>query len=355
MRILFISDLHLSVSEKSYSFSVLDDIFSSASDYDMVFFLGDTFDSFSDMEALRHDYRKSAEKSNAPIYLIIGNHERIGAEKDFDMSSFDLGRNVVILDDKTFSVIKEGGVEVISISYKDVYEDYAKWHVPAKSGIRLLLMHGVLENTMYFSDEKDLAAIPKNIAGMFSPNMMIFGHIHQNIDKTVNIEGKNINLIYPGSARVCRNSKSEMGEKVMLSLEIEKNTVNISYILLKNAGRYERHEVSINGDYQSEIKKLSSTWESNDSVDIFLCGVIKSDSEFEMIKKSLEREYKNNVRLFSVKNGGTFFLSNVSDEKIISEFISLAESMKGRYKDKLVENAKIIGIEKIVNAVKARQ
>lgn len=88
------------------------------------------------------------------------------------------------------------------------------------------------------------------------------GHIHKQME--VNIE--NIEIIYTGSARVWRRTKSEMGERRCLAIDIQNNSINKSFINIKNAGEYRVYESNIYNI--SNLEQKASEWNINDIIDI---------------------------------------------------------------------------------------
>ena len=60
-KLLISSDLHLSIHEKEYSLSVLDEIIKHAENYDALLLLGDTFNTFEDLQELKDIFSQKLE------------------------------------------------------------------------------------------------------------------------------------------------------------------------------------------------------------------------------------------------------------------------------------------------------
>ena len=100
-KILIAADLHLSIAEKSYSFSVFDEILENAKNYDALFLLGDTFNTFEDAEKLKEEFSKKSEIYNKNIYLLKGNHEYLKSG-GINLSKLKFADNIKIIENIDF-------------------------------------------------------------------------------------------------------------------------------------------------------------------------------------------------------------------------------------------------------------
>ena len=100
-KILIAADLHLSVSEKSYSFSVFDEILENAKNYDALFLLGDTFNTFEDAEKLKEEFSKKSAIYNKNIYLLKGNHEYLKSG-GINLNKLKFANNIKIIENIDF-------------------------------------------------------------------------------------------------------------------------------------------------------------------------------------------------------------------------------------------------------------
>lgn len=361
MNIIIASDLHLSIEEKEYSLSVLEEIFMNAIGKDALFLLGDIFDSFTDAEELRSDFKRLANNLKKPIYYIVGNHEKIGM-LDRSMEQLNLGDRVLIIDSASYSQFYIKGVDIIALSYQENYGSYHKWKVERKEEhIRIFLSHGIVQGTMWFvdGDQNNVAAIPKNLLELFAPDIAILGHIHQKLETKIMLENKHLDVIYPGSSRICNLSKSEIGERYIISLDYEEKQLDINYIPLLNAGKYLRYNFNINGQLYDNLKMLASSWTRDDIIEIKISGIVESGSQSDKIIKNIENQYKKIVNKLIISTEKILILNNITNESILTEFLSISDKYKREKGEsisaEILEIAKIMGVEKIAEAIKARK
>ena len=251
-KILIAADLHLSVTEKSYSFSVFDEILENAKNYDALFLLGDTFNTFEDAEKLKEEFSKKSEIYNKNIYLLKGNHEYLKSG-GINLSKLKFADNIKIIENIDF--INLDNLDILAVAFSENYNidnDFLKRVENLKEKNRIFLGHGIVEGTLWAIEENEESAfIPIEIIKRVKPNLAIVGHIHKQME--INIE--NINIIYIGSARVWRKSKSEMGARKCLALNIDCDSITKNYIDLKSAGEYRVYNLNIN-DIDLKIENI---------------------------------------------------------------------------------------------------
>ena len=172
----------------------------------------------------------------------------------------------------------------------------------------------------------------------------------------INIE--NINIIYIGSARVWRKSKSEMGARKCLALNIDCDSITKNYIDLKSAGEYRVYNLNIN-DIDFKIENIYKNWSYKDIIDINIYGIIEDEILLENKKKEIINKYSKYAREINIKSANLFFLENAYNENIIKEFLNVAEEFESKSVDdeylEIVELAKYIGIEKISLALQNKK
>lgn len=354
-KILIAADLHLSVSEKSYSFSVFEEILENAKNYDALFLLGDTFNTFEDAEKLKEDFSKKSEIYNKNIYLLKGNHEYLKSG-GINLSKLKFGNNIKIIEDADFINIEN--LDILAVAFSENYNidnDFLKRVENLKEKNRIFLGHGIVEGTLWAIEENEESAfIPIEIIKRVKPNLAIVGHIHKQME--INIE--NINIIYIGSARVWRKSKSEMGARKCLALNIENNSIIKKYIDLKSAGEYRVYNLNIN-DIDLKIENIYKNWNYKDIIDINIYGIIEDEILLENKKKEIINKYSKYAREINIKSANLFFLENAYNENIIKEFLNVAEEFESKSVDneylEIVELAKYIGIEKISLALQNKK
>ena len=354
-KILIAADLHLSLTEKSYSFSVFDEILENAKNYDALFLLGDTFNSFEDAEKLKEEFSKKSEIYNKNIYLLKGNHEYLKSG-GINLSKLKFGNNIKIIENINF--INLDNLDILAVAFSENYNidnDFLKRVENLKEKNRIFLGHGIVEGTLWAIEENEESAfIPIEIIKRVKPNLAIVGHIHKQME--INIE--NINIIYIGSARVWRKSKSEMGARKCLALNIDCDSITKNYIDLKSAGEYRVYNLNIN-DIDLKIENIYKNWNYKDIIDINIYGIIEDEILLENKKKEIINKYSKYAREINIKSSNLFFLENALNENIIKEFLNVAEEFESKSVDdeylEIVELAKYIGIEKISLALQNKK
>ena len=354
-KILIAADLHLSISEKSYSFSVFDEILENAKNYDALFLLGDTFNTFEDAEKLKEEFSKKSEIYNKNIYLLKGNHEYLKSG-GINLSKLKFADNIKIIENIDF--INLDNLDILAVAFSENYNidnDFLKRVENLKEKNRIFLGHGIVEGTLWAIEENEESAfIPIEIIKRVKPNLAIVGHIHKQME--INIE--NINIIYIGSARVWRKSKSEMGARKCLALNIDCDSITKNYIDLKSAGEYRVYNLNIN-DIDFKIENIYKNWNYKDIIDINIYGIIEDEILLENKKKEIINKYSKYAREINIKSANLFFLENAYNENIIKEFLNVAEEFESKSVDdeylEIVELAKYIGIEKISLALQNKK
>lgn len=354
-KILIAADLHLSISEKSYSFSVFDEILENAKNYDALFLLGDTFNTFEDAEKLKEEFSKKSEIYNKNIYLLKGNHEYLKSG-GINLSKLKFADNIKIIENIDF--INLDNLDILAVAFSENYNidnDFLKRVENLKEKNRIFLGHGIVEGTLWAIEENEESAfIPIEIIKRVKPNLAIVGHIHKQME--INIE--NINIIYIGSARVWRKSKSEMGARKCLALNIDCDSITKNYIDLKSAGEYRVYNLNIN-DIDLKIENIYKNWSYKDIIDINIYGIIEDEILLENKKKEIINKYSKYAREINIKSANLFFLENAYNENIIKEFLNVAEEFESKSVDdeylEIVELAKYIGIEKISLALQNKK
>ena len=354
-KILIAADLHLSISEKSYSFSVFDEILENAKNYDALFLLGDTFNTFEDAEKLKEEFSKKSEIYNKNIYLLKGNHEYLKSG-GINLSKLKFADNIKIIENIDF--INLDNLDILAVAFSENYNidnDFLKRVENLKEKNRIFFGHGIVEGTLWAIEENEESAfIPIEIIKRVKPNLAIVGHIHKQME--INIE--NINIIYIGSARVWRKSKSEMGTRKCLALNIDCDSITKNYIDLKSAGEYRVYNLNIN-DIDLKIENIYKNWNYKDIIDISIYGIIEDEILLENKKKEIINKYSKYAREINIKSANLFFLENAYNENIIKEFLNVTEEFESKSVDdeylEIVELAKYIGIEKIFLALQNKK
>ncbi len=348
--LLIATDLHISVEEKNYSFAVLDEIIENALSYDALLLLGDTFNTFEDVKALKDDFNRRIEYYKKPVYILKGNHELLKSN-NIKLSNLQFPNNVNIIEDIDVFDIDE--TIIVAVAYNEEYNinDSIINEIKKLDNI-IFIGHGIVEGTLWSLESgEDKASIPIELIKKINPKLAIIGHIHKNMELNIN----NINIIYPGSARVWRRSKSEMGIRKCLGINVSNGIITKKYINLKSAGEYRVYEVSIDS-IESLLDREAINWSIEDIIDISVYGIIEDENDFSKKIKDIINKYKKYIRAINIKTDKLFLLENAKNENIIKEFLDVINNYNINDEEKdILELAKKIGIEKIYSALQSKK
>ncbi len=353
-KLLISSDLHLSTQEKEYSLSVLDEIIEYAENYDALMLLGDTFNTFEDLEELKDIFSKKMENYQKDVYLLKGNHENLKS-RGITLNKLKFPNNVIVIEDISFFNIDN--LDIIALPYSEKYiidNEKIKRIKNLNADKRIVIAHGIIEGTLWSIEEDEEAlGIPIDIIKKIEPDTAIVGHIHKQME--INIE--NIEIIYTGSARVWRRTKSEMGVRRCLAIDIENNSIKKTFINIKNAGEYRAYEININN--LSNLEQKASVWGKNDIIDINIYGIADDENEIEEKINIIKNKYSKYLRDINIKTSELFLLENAYSESIIKEFLEIADEYEFNTNDEedleISEMARRIGIEKIYAALQNKK
>ena len=287
--------------------------------------------------------------------MLKGNHEYLKSG-GMNLSKLKFADNIKIIENIDF--INLDNLDILAVAFSENYNidnDFLKRVENLKEKNRIFLGHGIVEGTLWAIEENEESAfIPIEIIKRVKPNLAIVGHIHKQME--INIE--NINIIYIGSARVWRKSKSEMGARKCLALNIDCDFITKNYIDLKSAGEYRVYNLNIN-DIDFKIENIYKNWNYKDIIDINIYGIIEDEILLENKKKEIINKYSKYAREINIKSANLFFLENAYNENIIKEFSNVAEEFENKSVDyeylEIVELAKYIGIEKISLALQNKK
>lgn len=350
-KLLISSDLHLSIQEKEYSLSVLDEIIKHAENYDALLLLGDTFNTFEDLQELKDIFSQKLENYQKNVLLLRGNHENLKS-KGITLDKLKFPNNVIVIENISFFNIDN--LDIIALPYNDKYvidNELNKKLENLNADSRIVIGHGIVEGTLWAIEEnEELAIIPIDIIKKIEPNIAVIGHIHKQME--VNIE--NTEIIYTGSARIWRRSKSEMGVRRCLALDIQGSSINKTFIDIKSAGEYRVYEYNIHG-IDSKLDEAAKKWNANDIIDINIYGIAEDENEVEEKKSIIKNKYSKYARDINIKINELFLLENAYNESIIKEFLDIAAEYEFETNNEedleIVELAKRLGIEKISAAL----
>ncbi|ELV04743.1 metallophosphoesterase, partial [Brachyspira hampsonii] len=147
-KLLISSDLHLSIQEKEYSLSVLDEIIEYAKNYDALMLLGDTFNTFEDLQGLKDVFSTKIEDYQKDVYLLKGNHENLKS-KGITLNKLKFPDNVIVIEDISFFNIDN--LDIIALPYSEKYiidNDTNKKIENLNADNRIVIAHGIVEGTL---------------------------------------------------------------------------------------------------------------------------------------------------------------------------------------------------------------
>lgn len=350
-KLLISSDLHLNIQEKEYSLSVLDEIIKHAENYDALLLLGDTFNTFEDLQELKDIFSQKLENYKKNVLLLKGNHENLKS-KGITLDKLKFPNNVIVIENISFFNVDNLDIIALPFNEKYIIDNELNNKIEnLNADIRIVIGHGIVEGTLWAIEEnEELAIIPIDIIKKIEPNIAVIGHIHKQME--VNIE--NTEIIYTGSARIWRRSKSEMGVRRCLALDIQGSSINKTFIDIKSAGEYRVYEYNIHG-IDSKLDEAAKKWNANDIIDINIYGIAEDENEVEEKKSIIKNKYSKYARDINIKINELFLLENAYNESIIKEFIDIAAEYEFETNNEedleIVELAKRLGIEKISAAL----
>ena len=350
-KLLISSDLHLSIQEKDYSLAILDELIEYAKDCDALLFLGDTFNTFEDLQELKDIVSSKLENYKKDVYLLKGNHENIKS-KGITLNKLKFPENVIVIENISFFTIDN--LDIIAIPYSEKYiidNDIDKKIEKLNSDKRIIIAHGIVEGTLWAIEEnEEIASIPIDIIKKMNANISIVGHIHKPME--INID--NIDIIYIGSSRVWRKSKSEMNARRCMILDTKDNLINKKFINIKNAGEYRVYDINVS-NIDKKLDRIVKEWGINDIIDINIYGILEDENELENKKNNIKNIYSKYSREINIKSSKLFLLENAYNENIIKEFLDIVDEYEFDSSNEedleIVELARKIGIEKIFGAL----
>jgi predicted phosphodiesterase len=325
VRILHCADLHLSLAERSYSLSVLEELIAvaAAERADIWLLAGDLFDSYEDVEGLRAAFRERLQPllERTAIVMIPGNHECLGAGAPC-LERLDLG--VAWRLRQPFELLELAGIEILVMPWGADTSDYLSWQVPAKKvGLRLALAHGTVAgfNLSGPEDESEGSAIDPALFAQFAVDYAALGHIHAG---RIMRSGATM-LAYPGSARVWR--RGEVGPRRAVLLDTDPGAGTIAQprgIELAAAGRFRAHEQPLGLDGSgAELAAEAAAWGPSDWVELRLSGLVEDEGVVADLERHLRAEYGPRLRRLDVTRDDILVLQGIAAQPIARRFLSL--------------------------------
>lgn len=338
MKFLHAADLHLSLSEADYGFSVLEELLAlSALEGEGVLVLsGDAFDSNEDLMALWKRFRAAAEASRGlrRVLLIAGNHDRLRGSRD--PRAFDLGAKIGLAWDEPLVERLEGsqgGAEFVLIPYACAAPALGP---PAADRPRVVCAHGSLPELNWIGppgEEGEERRSTLDGAGLLSlkPVYLALGHVHEG----GSAELKGCLAAYPGSARVWR--RGEEGPRYARLAEVRPDApAGGEKRELRSAGRYRQIACALlPGGELRETPALAAleSFSAADRVDLRVSGLARTEGELVMMEESLRGEWGGKFRRLDIDHDEAIFLSDPAQGQAAAEFMRAWEAKRAKLEE----------------------
>ncbi|TGL56907.1 metallophosphoesterase family protein [Leptospira jelokensis] len=363
MKFLQVSDLHLSSltkEEETYSLNVLKEIIETAESKgcDRVFFCGDVFNRFPDLETLRSQFIKLVSSFSGYVYFLPGNHEVLEKKgNETSYAAYDWSKKVSVLSALPFTFFEDSGIEFVAIPHQDNYSEILLTPPPPKkSQIRIGLAHGTVSGMSFTGlqeeEEEGGSYLDPNLLQILDLDYLAIGHLHRHRFGTV---GK-CNVGYAGSSRVWR--KGEFGPRGGIIIEIENGKLQTEFIPWKSAGEYREIIVNLDTDGNPELgvdEYLANT-SPNDWICFRFVGYVDSMDGKQKFQETIEREWKQKFRIceFDPDETQVFVLQNISENEFIKQFLEKMEERKNQMDPGLWRFTRVTGIRFILDGGKVK-
>lgn len=335
IKLLHCADLHLSVDEKEYSLNVLKEIIGKAKskNVDYLLFCGDIFDSFTDAEELRSDFRDILSSlSNCEVLYLPGNHEdRLKGNNQ--LCRLDFG-NATLLHETPFQLIRRDGIEFFSIPHQTDYSDYTEWTVPPKERpVRIAIAHGTVLGLTYsgLEEEEGSSILDPDIFERYEVDYAALGHVHSGRVQRIG----NVICAYSGSARVWRLHERETGSRGIYLIEIrDDGNITPEFIPLESAGQYRKHTVplSLEGNITG-LDEIAREWGKNDAIELEMTGIVEYENIVAELVINLEKTYRPQLRYIKINRDSVEGMSGIVSQPIAKKFLELWEKKKPASED----------------------
>ncbi len=362
-RILHCADVHLSVKEREYSLSVLNELVEIANAIKASYLVsaGDTFDSFNDLVEMRSDFAGAVARlaKSCEVLLLAGNHEDHGREGR-EIVSCDLGvpdDNIIDTGAEPFRLITRNDIEFLAIPHRSDYKDYMDWTVPTKnSKFRIAIAHATVADMAFTGqqegEEEKVGIMDSDLLLRHRADYAALGHLHSGRTKRLS----DLILAYPGSARVWR--KDEGGARRALIVECDE-TISTEWKTIEAAGQFRKYTVnlSMDGGPDHDVTNSADEWDANDWIWIDFSGIVEEDRLARRMAAALRDTLGPKARKLDVNIDGVESCAGISTQEIAKRFLRLWEEKKpANIGDELEvwRAARDIGLKKIKEHLEAR-
>lgn len=339
IKLLHCADLHLSETEKEYGLSVLREIVEKANSSGVNYLLlcGDIFNSFTDAEKLRSDFRNILSSlSNCEVLYLPGNHEDRSRENN-QLRNLDFG-NVILLDKTPFhlQLFKKDGIEFFSIPHQTDYSAYTEWPVPAKeSKVRISIAHGTVPGLTYAGmeekEENDGSVLDPDIFERYAVDYAALGHVHSGRKQMIG----NVTYAYSGSARVWRLHEREMGPRQINLIEIRDNgNITSKFVTVESAGQYRRYTIplSLEGNIIG-LDEFIRECGKNYAIELKMTGIVEDENIVAELESNLITSYRQKLRIIEIKRDRVEVMAGIASQPIAKKFLELWEKKKPDFEE----------------------
>ncbi len=319
-KLIHCADLHLSMEEKEYSLSVLSEIVALTIDQEAAFLImaGDIFDSFTDCESLRVDFRRKIGilAGRCRVLFLPGNHEHL-EQGNKSLRNFDLG-NIVLLDREPFDYLGFDKVEFIAIPDQAGYSDYRRWNIPLPSNkVRILIAHGTVAGLSYSgpAGESGGAVLAADIFRHCQADYGALGHIHS---RRVAEAGKCV-LAYSGSARVWRRGENGVRGLHIITIDQE---IGFEFAALKSAGQYREYHLPLGLEAEVDQKSMETdSWQPADWIRLNFSGIVENEHDVRLLEEKLQQVYGQGVRRLDINRDRVAALPGIASQPLAAAFL----------------------------------
>lgn len=363
MKFLQVSDLHLSsssIENKKYGLEVLSEIIQAGefNSCKAIFFCGDVFDTFPDLEVLRPDFVNLCQSFSGIVYFLPGNHEILRRNSDStDYSKFDWSPKICLLDKIPYSFFEVENIEVIAIPHQSNYSELVLSPPPQKkTKYRIGLAHGTVTGMSFVGLEDEAeeggSYLDPSLIRSLDIDYLAIGHLHSQRSAEIN----KCHVRYAGSSRVWR--KNEFGARGGVILECLDSGIKSERILWKSAGEYRKLEVSLglDGTPEEDIEFILDQFHQNDWVYIQFFGYVESMEFKRNLQNKIEEKYKTKFRIleFEKEESEIRVVENLTENSFINRFLEKMNELKPNMDESLWKQTKLNGIRLILEGKKIK-
>jgi hypothetical protein len=326
--LIHFADLHISVKDADYSFSVLDELIGAAAAKGAQALLcaGDLFDSLRDLDALRVRFRERLEAlpPGCRFLYLPGNHDsdRKGASA---LAGYDLGR-AELLAGEPFARVELPGFEVIALPWGPAQPDYRSWELPPPGAApRIVAAHGMVPCLSFAGpDEEGGGSIDADFFRWARASYGALGHVHAGRSG----DYKGVKLAYPGSARVWRADESGPRRAVVLRAE---GGLHAEWLALASAGQY--REVACqampDGSVQPDRAALDGAGPL-DHLRLVASGLVEDEAAFRRGLEALAEGLAKAHRRVEADSSAILVFEGARESLLVKRFEALWEARRAK-------------------------